>query len=380
MAEICGYFRQIRGLVLYLFLGRKPVDKSVCRPFGKRSLSHWRLSAGSELGEHSIEVVVGRPIETCVDVEEIGVGDDRRLALADPAARHQAVVVDRASAARRARRRGGQDRWPAKPTASARARPGRRAAGPNARAARYRRTPAAAAADRPAAVRCAIRAAGRRAAAAGRRPAPIGRASTRSSAGCAQRMGQQQQRACCSDCGIGHADRRDAVALSRARSAPPTRRFEAEALAEHERQAGQQQQRRPLRRGASAAAPVAGERRSRPRRQAAATTAMIDSRAASRRMRRSSSLLLLAVGSRPGATPSSASGSFGFVGCRLAATALAGASSSPERLIAVPSSTSRKRRPGRSVRCVCAAALFPASSGHRVDEAMPASIQCKLRP
>src|SRR5688500_11757858 len=58
-----------------------------------------------QLGGQPVEIAGGRrPLDSAV-IQEIGVGDDRRLALADSAARDQAVSLDRAPSGKPARRR-----------------------------------------------------------------------------------------------------------------------------------------------------------------------------------------------------------------------------------------------------------------------------------
>ena len=88
-----------------------------------------------------------------VDIEKVGIGDHRRLAPPDRAARHQSLGDDRAAAAtRQPPRRGRQDRAAiGRDRRRARRAPAHRASVPNGQAAPCRRNRAAAAAGRPAA-------------------------------------------------------------------------------------------------------------------------------------------------------------------------------------------------------------------------------------
>ena len=312
--------------VLLLFPVDDPVDKFV----GGANSENCGESATrvGKLRQQGRKVAIGRPVQPArAEMQEIGVGDDGRPALADPAAREQAAGADCATAAVRpvCRARRSAPACRRGSTAAARARPAHRAAGPNAAAGRCRRRPAAAAAGRRAAVRSAIRARDRQAAAAGRRAAPRRRArpALRPAEPAAGRRAAARRRGRLAR----QVDGGHPIALAPARSAPAS-------------PAGRGRSSRSRRAAAVVSRNSSGRsavgRRLRPALACAASSREAASDAATASERRpfagAAHCLLLAVvrspSDSPGATPSSASGSFGSASALIAAQLLTAARSS----------------------------------------------------
>ncbi len=94
MADFCGFFIPVSWDVLILFCHVTPVDKSVRRP--NRRINGQAIGDSAfqpiQFGEQCIQIGLCRSIEI-LDVEEVGIGDDRRPAASERAPRDEPSPV-----------------------------------------------------------------------------------------------------------------------------------------------------------------------------------------------------------------------------------------------------------------------------------------------